>query len=327
MLASRYIFFTWRGLIKKPLRAQERVTVNDKTDAAGDVTVITVTYNSGNVINAALQSVIGHPRVAECFVVDNASGDDTCAIVRDNHPSVRLVKNSENSGYGIGNNLALEKCTTKYALLLNPDAELEKNTLDKLLSVAESDPDAAIIAPALRGESGEQHRSHRQALFEREKRLSRRKKINCETQEVDFVIAAVWLVKVEVLRKLGFFDPNLFLFYEDDDLCLRVRNAGGKVLYTQSTHAKHIWGGSSAGTSDISSFKEFHMAVSRCYIEYKYQGKDAASRLVARLRAKYSFKVKLHRLFGKAAKVARYQARLKGLKKFSQDLSEGRYEG
>lgn len=306
---------------------QDQTTMNIPKSSTGDVTVITVTYNSAKVIGGALKSIMEHPRVSDCLVIDNASTDDTCRIVREHFPAVRLVENTENVGFGVANNLALEQCTTEYALLLNPDAEMETDTLDTLLSIAKANPDAAIIAPTLVGDDGEHHDSHRHAVLEQKKRLSSRPKITRQTQAVDFVIAAVWLLNMNLLRPIGFFDPRLFLFYEDDDLCQRVRDAGSRILYTSTTQARHIWGGSSAGTSDISSFKEFHMAVSRCYIEYKYQGKDAASRLVARLRAKYSFKVKLHRLFGKAAKVARYQARLKGLKKFSQDMSEGRYEG
>lgn len=302
---------------------QDQTTMNIPKSSTGDVTVITVTYNSAKVIGGALKSIMEHPRVSDCLVIDNASTDDTCRIVREHFPAVRLVENTENVGFGVANNLALEQCTTEYALLLNPDAEMETDTLDTLLSIAKANPDAAIIAPTLVGDDGEHHDSHRHAVLEQKKRLSSRPKITRQTQAVDFVIAAVWLLNMNLLRPIGFFDPRLFLFYEDDDLCQRVRDAGSRILYTTTTQARHIWGGSSTGEDDISAFKEFHMALSRCHIEGKYRGRPAAVRFASRLRTKYRFKIWLYRLLGKSVKVDRYRARLEGVDRFRLDLEQG----
>src|ERR1700760_2367020 len=112
-----------------------------------DVTAILVTYNSADVIGAALDCLKREARIGQVIVVDNASIDDTCAVAARHCPDAVLIRSEKNLGFGAGNNLALERVKTAFALLVNPDALLREGALAALLEAACRYPDAGILAP------------------------------------------------------------------------------------------------------------------------------------------------------------------------------------
>src|SRR5262245_27299163 len=118
------------------------------------VTAILVTYNSADVVANALAALLAEPLVEKLIVVDNCSRDGTRELIRREFPKVTLIENPNNDGFGCANNIALEKVSTSYALLVNPDAVLAPGAVEKLLDAAAEYSDAAILAPALYDESG-----------------------------------------------------------------------------------------------------------------------------------------------------------------------------
>jgi GT2 family glycosyltransferase len=93
---------------------------------------------------------------------------------------------------------------------------------------------------------------------------------------------AVLLARVEAVRRIGGFDSNIFLYYEDDDLCIRMRQAGLSLILVPEARATHIGGGSSRPGLAIHWRKFWHMAWSRLYIEAKYHGRAAAAKVAVR---------------------------------------------
>lgn len=286
--------------------------------ASPSVTAILVAYNSEAVIGSALQALLKEPAIASIVVVDNASSDDTCELLRKRYPAVTLIENSQNDGYGRGNNIALKTVTTPYALLVNPDAVLETGALSELLAATQRYPDAAIIAPALYDEKGELHHSHKRSVFDRE--------TSGDTYTApdgdccaEFLSGAVWLMRMEHFKSIGFFDPKIFLYYEDDDLCLRARKAGYGLVLVPKARAMHLMGKSSGKPKPESEFfKQRHLIWSRLYIEEKYRGKAAAKKLAMKLRLTYSVKAALYFLKGSDDKTNRYRGRLEGIFQFSE---------
>ena len=110
------------------------------------VTVVLVTYNSRRILPLALASLAGLPHVT---VVDNGSRDGTPALARELMPRAQVIEAGANLGFGRANNLALKQVTTPYALLLNPDCELQPGALAALLAATRRYPQAAIWAPKL----------------------------------------------------------------------------------------------------------------------------------------------------------------------------------
>lgn len=311
-----------------------------------NVTAILVAYNSAGVIAGALKALLDQPEIAEIMVVDNCSVDDTCELIRRDFPRVRVIENPRNEGFGRANNVALNRVGTAYALLVNPDAVMQPGSVAALLAAAQREPDAAILAPALYDETGELHVSYKKNVFEREAKLppplrgrvgvgglsqhdhpgripplpTLPRKGGGLGSSPGFLSGAVWLLNMKPMKKIGFFDPNIFLYYEDDDLCLRVRQAGCTLVYVPEAKATHLMGRSSgAPKPEGEFFKQGHMAWSRLYIEKKYRGEKAARRLALRQNIKYSFKAAYYLLRLDRMKLARYRGRLAGIFEFSEN--------
>lgn len=277
------------------------------------VTVIIVTHNSAEVIAACLASV---PEAARVIVVDNASSDDSCNFIKNNFPQVELIQNAENLGFGHANNLALMQVKTPFALLLNPDAVMQQGALHSLLEGAKTTPDAAILAPRITDEHGETQHTYKQAIFIRETA----KNIHTPMAEGDvcaeFLSGAVMLLNMVHMQKVGFFDPAIFLYYEDDDLCLRVRQAGLGLVWLHKAMAMHLCGKSSPPTPALLYFKNRHLIWSRIYLEQKYHGKKAGTVLALKLTALYGLKALSYGLLLRTEKAWRSYARMRGALSF-----------
>ena len=120
----------------------------DNTGDAGNsgsvATIVFVTYNSGQLLNAMLQNLQGYP----VLVYDNASSDDTVLELQKNYPQVRLHSNSINSGYGRAANNAFKLIDTPYALLINPDVDIQGDQIDALIATANRlDDNWLFVAP------------------------------------------------------------------------------------------------------------------------------------------------------------------------------------
>jgi N-acetylglucosaminyl-diphospho-decaprenol L-rhamnosyltransferase len=282
-----------------------------------EITAVLVAYNSQAVIARSLEALSREPAVKAITVVDNCSRDDTCELVREQFPSVKLIENPKNDGFGRANNIGLNRVATPYALLVNPDAVLQPGALEQLLGAAQAYPDAAILAPALVDEEGASHHSFKRSVFAREE--SRDEYIEPEGDAcAEFLSGAVWLLNMKLMKTVGFFDPAIFLYYEDDDLCLRARQAGYGLVYVPQAKAMHLMGKSSGEIKPESEyFKQKHMIWSRLYIERKYRGDKAAAKLATKLRAEYALKAALSCLVCNRRKINRYRGRLEGIFEFT----------
>lgn len=279
------------------------------------VTAILVAYNSAGVIAKALEA-LATPEIASIIVVDNCSSDATCDLIKEKFPQVKLIENPRNDGFGRGNNIGLAKVQTPYALLVNPDAMLEEGALSTLLASAEAHPDAAILAPALYNEKGELHVSYKRNVWEREKNSS-----PPPEDEIEYLSGAVWLLNMKLMKQVGFFDPNIFLYYEDDDLCLRTIRAGYRLRYVPSARVMHLMGASSGEVKPESEFfRQKHMAWSRLYMEGKYRGEKAARWLAARQNVLFSLKAAFYFFLMNARRTARYRGRLQGVFAYLEKL-------
>jgi N-acetylglucosaminyl-diphospho-decaprenol L-rhamnosyltransferase len=251
-------------------------------DSIKEVSIVIVTFNSENVIKQCLDSI--NPSI-KTYIIDNASSDNSCKIIEDtitgdqlkwSGNKLVLIKNKTNIGFGRANNIALDMINTKYALLLNPDTKLEDNSIEMLLAAAEKYLSAAIIAPNLYYENGTLQQSYKADIFKRE-----RLKTKYYPPEgdicADCLSGAVMLLRTKYFENIGYFDPNIFLFYEDDDLCLKVKENGYSMILTPSAKVMHLMGKSSPASTRNIYKKNFHLAYSRLYLEQKYRSKKKAT--------------------------------------------------
>jgi len=240
-----------------------------------DISVVILTFNSENFIQGCLDSLISSQGISfnsrkgkysdEIIVVDNASRDNTCKVVLDKYPLVKLISSHENLGFSAGNNLGIKKSIGRYILLLNPDAYVAKETLQEMLDFMDANPKIGISScfVELVASSKIDPASHRgfptpwaslsyylglEKFFPQSQIFSQYHQLYKDlkkTHQVDAVSGSFMLVRASVLKKIGLMDEDYFMYAEDLDLCYRVKQAGYEVWYNPTVKAYHYKGMSS----------------------------------------------------------------------------------
>jgi GT2 family glycosyltransferase len=206
-----------------------------------DVSLIIVTYNSAPCIKPCLASAFAQTGVSfECIVVDNASKDDTIAATKEFN--IRLLANRENIGYGRANNQGFAASQGRYIYLLNPDARLEGNdTLAKLCKAMDSNPQWGMAGTLVHGSSGVLE-SPPSTEYPAQSHVHR--DFSKLPGKIAWIIGASMVVRRELYEKLGGFDPGFFLYSEETDFCLRMRELGFEIGQVSEVAVTHIGGAS-----------------------------------------------------------------------------------
>ena len=200
------------------------------------VLVIIVTYNAHDWLHQCLNSV--DMERYDAFVVDNASTDDTLSILHAEYPKVIVRAMDKNLGFGQANNIGLRYALDNgydYVFLLNQDAWLLPDTIEKLIVAQKQHPEYWVLSPLqMNTAQGGVERTF--TTYVNRFKVD----INASTiQEVGFCNAALWLITVETLRIIGGFDPIFPHYGEDTDFLQRVTYYGGKIGVLPSLKAYH----------------------------------------------------------------------------------------
>jgi N-acetylglucosaminyl-diphospho-decaprenol L-rhamnosyltransferase len=236
--------------------------------SALELTVICVTYRSRELAPTALRSALASAESAgltsELIVVDNASDDGTAAALAAAFPDATIVSNPLNVGFGAANNQAFEVARGRWWLMLNPDASIAEDGVAELIGAMAANPKLAIAAPSVAGagmggaESAGMLPGIRSLaghfLFVNRllppgrggawRGFQVRPGVGNGLQDVEWVSAAAVLLRPEAVRAVGGFDPSIFLYGEDLDLCARLGSAGWRLAVLPRAHAFHSIGGS-----------------------------------------------------------------------------------
>lgn len=236
------------------------------------VTAVVVTFESARVLPACLAAL--KREGVDIIVVDNASRDGTPELAE--RLGARVIRNARNEGFGRAMNIGVRAAATPYCLLTNPDLVYDDGAVATLVAAAERWPDAGLLAPRIIEPDGRfffqatsllapylQNPGGRLALPEGD----------CCTP---FLSGASLLARRDAFLAIGGFDENLFLFYEDDDLCRRLADAGQALVHVHGAVARHERGGSTATKRGRVFRARWHMAWSRAYVSRKYRLPDPA---------------------------------------------------
>lgn len=225
-----------------------------------DASVVIVTYNSRQHIDACLASLREHTSGVnyEVIVVDNASADGTAARVAEAHPWVKVIARSGNGGLSCAVNEGVTASSGRYVMALNPDTRIDADVLAPLVAYLRAHPDAGVVAPKLLDDDGALQLSCRAfpgyatALFGRYSLLTKLFPGNrfsrgyllsdfdhSSIRDVDWVSGAALMFPREVFDRLGGWDAGFFLFNEDVDFCRRVHDAGLRVVYVPEVAVYH----------------------------------------------------------------------------------------
>lgn len=250
------------------------------------VTAVIVTYESRGTICRALDALSEAyiAGLANTIVVDNASHDGTADIIALSYSWVTLIRSEKNIGYGRGCNLAFKKVQTPYVLLLNPDAEMDVNAIDLLVDFMNSHRKAGISAPSIiEGENRIQAAglmttplSILKGAFGAHSTMPQARPVTPGNLpfQTTWVCGAVMLIRSELYKRLGGFDPRFFLYFEETDLCLRTIQQGMEIWAVGEAVARHVGGASArtTGKSLASSCIAEHYYPSRFYYLVKHYG-------------------------------------------------------
>lgn len=239
-----------------------------------DLSIIIISFNTKDLLRECLEAIIKEAKGIsnEIIVVDNASKDGSADMVQTSFPSVCLVRNSTNLGFGAANNVGFKMARGKYIVLLNSDAFLHPGALKKALLKVQSDPSIGMVGGRLVGRDGAWQPSARQfpsllneflhlfglatkfphsRFFGKADNTWRRFD---EPFETDWVPGAFAIMPKKVLDEVGYFDENFFLYYEEVDLCKRIKSAKYKIWYWPDIVVTHLGGESSKTVKTLSFF-------------------------------------------------------------------------
>ena len=235
---------------------------------AADVSVVVVNYNTAHLLHemwAALECARGDLNL-QIIVIDNASRDDSVALLRRDFPQVQLIVNPGNVGFGRANNQALPFITGRYVLLLNTDAFVAPDTLAKTVAYMDTHADCGILGVRLVGRDGTLqpscrffptpwnvflHRTGLKRFFPGHRMVDDMAWDHASTRECDWVPGCYYLVRRELIEQVGLFDPRFFLYYEEIDHCRMAKQAGWKVVYFAHTRVIHLGGESAKSDGDL----------------------------------------------------------------------------
>ncbi len=221
-----------------------------------DITVVINTFNSDEQIYSCLDKVYNEVKV---IIIENSTNQKFKNTIESKYPNVSCELVMENMGYGKGNNIGLKKVNTKFALILNPDAKLEKDTIKKFLETAAKFKDFAVIGPGVQEKNDKP-----------QKNLINNKRV-IQTENVK---GFAMFLNLDQFKEIGFFDESFFIYFEEIDLCRRLKNKGKKIYLDFNLKVNHI-GGSSHNDQinfEMELSRNWHWMWSTFYFHKKYNG-------------------------------------------------------
>lgn len=245
--------------------------------SAANLTISIVNFNGGEYLDKCLASIKKFYGGAIVYVVDNASTDDSLKSIKSKHSWVNIIENEDNLGFGKAHNQVLRILKTEYVLILNPDTEIKKDTIQIMLQFMDDNPDVgAATCKILLPDGSFDWASHRgfptpvaslryflgdDSLYH----LSNRD-FN-KVHEVDAISGSFFMTRKDVLEKVGpppgpassgagGFDEDYFMYAEDIDLCYRIKQKGYIIMFVPQVsivHHKGVSSGLKKHSQDITS--------------------------------------------------------------------------
>ena len=245
------------------------------------VSAIVVSYNTRDDVLRCLSTLERHADLPfETLVVDNASVDGSVDAVRATWPAVRIIANPRNVGFAAACNQGVLASRAPYALLLNSDAEVRPGAVPALVALLDARPDVAVAGPRTLDEDGtvqvsfgpdltlagewRQRRLLRGVRARHRGPLRHAEEASRREAEPAWVSGSCMLARRAALETVGLFDEGFFLYEEDADLCLRLRRAGWRVVFTPAAEVVHRLGRSMEKAPQRSRL-EYHRSHLRYY--------------------------------------------------------------
>ena len=281
------------------------------------VAIVVVNFNAGPLLADGI-TCVREARGAQSWdivVVDNASSDDSLAPL-EAMPDVCVIRNADNRGFGVGCNQGAASSDAPWVLFLNPDCQLGPGIVERLIEEADASPGCVAIGPRIEDPDGATQGSARgdptllagvagrtgvitrllpsSAVVSRQVIWPDRLPAGASSMEVDWLSGACLLVRKRAFDEVQGFDPGYFMYWEDADLCRRLRTRGGMIRYAPNVTVRHVVGQSSRRAPAL-ALRAFHASAYRYYARWNAPRWWDPRRLVARAVLSLRLAIKLAR--------------------------------
>lgn len=234
------------------------------------IAVVILNWNGRELLEKFLPSVVAHSEEAVVYVADNASTDDSVSFVSENFPTVKIIKNNVNGGYAKGYNDALTHVSEEIFVLLNNDVEVTENWLKPIRSAFERDGTIVAAQPKILDFNNREYFEYagaaggfldrygypfcRGRIFDTlEKDLGQYN----GTSLIFWASGACLFVRAASFWEVGGFDEDYFAHQEEIDLCWRLNNLGGKILFVGGSEVFHLGGSTLSSANPKKTFYNF----------------------------------------------------------------------
>lgn len=218
------------------------------------IAIIIVTYKSSHLIQKTLSKI--NNKDFKIIIVDNGSNDDIKEVLSNNikNNEVEFIAFENNCGFGRANNYALKKIDSDYALILNPDCFIDPESVNEMVHQMKKDKNIALANP-LFVDDNYQKNANDQGV-----------------EDISFVCGGAMMMRMDIFRKIGFFDENIFLYAEDDEISGRVKDFGYRSIIVKSATANHHGSNSSLTKSNkddykLLYFRSYHSGWGKTYLK------------------------------------------------------------
>jgi N-acetylglucosaminyl-diphospho-decaprenol L-rhamnosyltransferase len=241
------------------------------------LSIVIVSWNVRELLQKCLESLFlyGLNTEQEICIVDNASADGSADMVRQEFPHIACIINDDNRGFAVACNQGIAATSGEYILFLNPDSAVTSESIGKLVTFLDENSHVGMVAPRLLDSDGTVQPSVRKfpriwdslAMFFQWKP---REYTPVDTTSIEQPMGACMLVRRSVLQKVGPFDEKFYLWFEEVDLCKRIKDAGFDIVYLPTAHIVHIGGRSFGQRGLFDKQKIFYTSFS--YYLWKHFG-------------------------------------------------------
>ena len=262
-----------------------------------DITVVITSFKSGKKIKNCLNSIDKQSKV---ILVENSNDIEIKKNIEKEFNNVECILTGANLGYGKANNIGLKKVTTKYALILNPDATLHSTTLENFLKIIKQIPEFAIMGPYIQDKKNNNENNYL-------KNSSPISAIN--------VKGFAMFLNLSEFKDIGFFDEDFFFYFEEIDLCKRLIDRGKKIYLVPDIKINHDGGQSheKSVSKEMELSRNWHWMWSTFNYHKKYKGFFVSFFIILPKLSSAVIKVLIYSLFYNKDKKEIYYQRLSGL--------------
>ncbi len=219
-----------------------------------EITFVIVTYKSESTIQYCLNTL---PSDSKKIIVENSNNINLEKELKLKYDNIEVIP-SENVGMGAGNNIGIKSCKTQYAYILNPDTKLNQNTIKNLINGLNEISDFTIASPL-----------NDDPNFPNYKKKNLDQK-NSNILSVERIDGFSMLINLKKFSDQTFFDENFFLYLENDDLCIRVKNRNENIYIIKNSLINHTGGISK--NQDLEYLRNWHWMWSKFYFNKKHYG-------------------------------------------------------